>query len=86
MDKVRGVLLCSLWKRTSRNGNEYLSGRVNDGAQIVIFPQTKNPNPNAPNFNLYLIPIHLRGRKPKLPEPISALSAPDVCYPDPKED
>ena len=49
--------ICGLWERTSKNGREYIGGRVSDRADVIIpagsfvmiFPNDSD-NPKAPAF------------------------------------
>lgn len=42
-----------LWKNTSKDGKEYLSGNFGD-AKILIFPNDKKGNEKAPDYRMVL--------------------------------
>ena len=47
----------ALWKKQSRAGQKYLSGKVKVGGEevsVVCFTNDNKKNPNHPDFRLYL--------------------------------
>ena len=46
--------LFSLWKRTSKNGVEYLSGKTINGENLVAYYTTEKKNPKQPDIRVYV--------------------------------
>ena len=42
----------AMWLKTSKSGNKYLSGIVND-QRIVVFKNTKKDKENQPDYQIY---------------------------------
>lgn len=45
----------AMWKRTSKNGNSYFTGKGIDGAEIRGFYNTKKANPKEPDIRIYKV-------------------------------
>jgi len=55
--------LAGLWKTRDRNGNVFLSGRLNTMNKILILPNTGKQKDEDPDYFFYIAPL-----KPKRPE------------------
>lgn len=45
----------AMWKRTSKNGNSYFTGKLADGTEIRGFYVTKKQNPKEPDIRIYKV-------------------------------
>ena len=48
------IKLTGLWKETSKDGKDYLSGTMMPGAKLLIFPNSFKQRPNDPDYIAYL--------------------------------
>jgi len=55
--------LAGLWKTKDRNGNVFLSGRLNTMNKILILPNTGKQKDEDPDYFFYIAPL-----KPKRPD------------------
>jgi uncharacterized protein (DUF736 family) len=53
------INLTGLWKHTSKNGTEYLSGRIG-GAKVMIFPVKDKKSDKSPDYTLCLTEFEKR--------------------------
>jgi uncharacterized protein (DUF736 family) len=56
------IPLSGLWKNTSANGQQYLSGKLSPGVRILIFPNKYKQADNQPDYQIYLAPIEREGQ------------------------
>jgi len=52
--------LAGLWKTKDRNGNIFLSGRLNTMNKILILPNTGKQKDEDPDYFFYIAPLKLR--------------------------
>ena len=50
------IKLTGLWKETSKDGQEYLSGGMVPGAKLLIFQNKFKSKPSDPDYIAYLAP------------------------------
>ena len=64
MDAIR---LMGLWKEKDKNGNTYLSGKLNGITSILVMPNTFKKASKDPDYFLYIRPNKEKqgGEKPK---------------------
>ncbi|HHT09853.1 MAG TPA: hypothetical protein PLK24_06400 [Atribacter sp.] len=55
--------LAGLWKTRDRNGNVFLSGRLNTMNKILILPNTGKQKDEDPDYFFYIAPL-----KPRRPD------------------
>lgn len=54
---MEAVKLTGLWKEKDKNGNTFLSGRLNQITSIMVMPNTfKKEGDKGPDYHLYLKP------------------------------
>jgi uncharacterized protein (DUF736 family) len=53
MDAIR---LMGLWKEKDKNGNTYLSGKLNEITSILVMPNTFKKASKDPDYFLYIRP------------------------------
>ena len=46
-----------LWKQKDKDGNSYLSGKLNPNTKIFIFPNDYKSEETRPDYNLFLSPV-----------------------------
>lgn len=52
--------LAGLWKTRDRNGNVFLSGRLNTMNKILILPNTGKQKDEDPDYFFYIAPLKAR--------------------------
>jgi hypothetical protein len=52
--------LAGLWKTRDRNGNVFLSGRLNTMNKILILPNTGKQKDEDPDYFFYIAPLKSR--------------------------
>lgn len=54
MDTTGMIKLTGLWKQTKPNGEEYLSGKMNRGAKLLVLPNRNKRGPKDPDYDLFV--------------------------------
>ena len=68
--------LAGLWKTRDRNGNVFLSGRLNTMNKILILPNTGKQKDEDPDYFFYIAPVsytHLDVYKRQVISPIDRI-------------
>jgi len=62
-----GIRLMGLWKEKDKNGNTYLSGKLNEITSILVMTNTFKKVSKDPDYFLYIRPNKEKqgGEKPK---------------------
>ena len=53
MNESKPINLFGLWKNTSKDGNEYLSGNIGFG-RLLVFPNTRKSKDTDPDYRLVI--------------------------------
>lgn len=56
MKDDKKIPLTGLWKKTTKNGMEFLSGNLSPKASLLIFPNGYKQKETDPDYYIYLAP------------------------------
>ena len=65
---MKSINFGAFWKKTDRNGKEYLSGQITvfpfGTVSVTLFPNQYKKEDNHPDYNAVFTPIHGEESKP----------------------
>jgi hypothetical protein len=65
------IKLGGLWLNRTRDGREYLTGKLSPTVRILIFQNDFKTNENSPTHVMYLAPVETEEAQPRQPAPDS---------------
>lgn len=60
--KDQMLRLSGLWREKSPDGRSYLSGSLNKGVRLMVFPNDRKQNETDPDYYLCLAPAKPNGK------------------------